>query len=84
MASEIEVGKLAQELQGPVFRRLFYVDADAALEAAGLNAGEIPAGLLNTLKGLSLHELGFVARVNRELKEGVSEEELPSMLRMPV
>lgn len=69
MDSAEEVGRLADALQDPVFRRRFSVDADAALEEADLNAEGIPEALLNTLKGLSLHELGFLARVNHELRD---------------
>lgn len=69
VGSAEEVGRLADALQDPVFRRSFTVDPDAALANADLNAGEIPEALLNTLKGLSLHELGFLARVNHELRD---------------
>lgn len=62
-----EVERLFAELQNPAFRKSFYLDADAAMETAGLNANQIPAELMNTLKGLSHLELGVIARVNREL-----------------
>jgi hypothetical protein len=62
-----EVERLFAELQNPAFRKSFYLDADAAVETAGLNASQIPAELMNTLKGLSHLELGVIARVNREL-----------------
>jgi hypothetical protein len=57
VASAEEVERLTAELQKPMFRKSFYLDADAAMTAAGLDASEIPAELVNTLKGLSLLEL---------------------------
>lgn len=84
VASAEQVGRLADTLQDPVFRRLFSVDADAALDAAGLNAGEIPTGLLDTLKGLSLLELGLMARVTRELKDKLSDEDWQAIAMGPL
>lgn len=75
MASAEEVSKLADALQDPIFRRLFSVDADAALQSAEIDASEIPGGLLDSLTGLSLLELGFMARVTRELRDTLSEED---------
>jgi hypothetical protein len=79
-----EVGKLADELQKPVFRRQFSVDADDALDGAGLDASEIPAGLLDTLKGLSLVELGVMARMTRELKDTLSEDDWQAIAMGPL
>ena len=81
VASSEEVGKLADALQQPQFRRAFSMNADAAMEGASIDAAEIPADLLNTLRGLSLLELGVIARVNREL-EGLKGNDV--MIQMPV
>jgi hypothetical protein len=84
VASAEEVGKLADKLQDPVFRRLFSVDADAALGWAELNAGEIPEGLLDTLRGLSRGELGLMARVTHELREKLSDDEWQAIAMGPL
>lgn len=63
-----QVERLFAELQRPKFRKSFYLDADAAMKAEGLQPDQIPAELLDTLRGLSLLELGVIARVNNELQ----------------
>jgi hypothetical protein len=81
--SETEVDKLRVAIQKPTFRRAFYDDPSSALKSEGIDAGQIPEGLLETLRGLSVGELGLIARVTHELEaEGLVGDEI--MLRMPV
>ncbi|HJU57198.1 MAG TPA: hypothetical protein VJ774_00460 [Actinomycetota bacterium] len=73
---------LAQMLQQPAWRRRFHETPDEALGDIQ-NSEQIPQELLDTLRGLSLIELGAVARVTRELKDsGMAGDE--RMLRMPL
>jgi hypothetical protein len=53
------------------------------MEEEEIDEAQIPAGLLETLTGLSRHELGLVARVTHELEvEGLIGE--PVMMRIPL
>ena len=81
-----DVGKLFEALQEPAFRRAFSENAEEAMRhhVPPINMGGIPDALLNTLKGLSLHELGLVARVNHELSEGLSDDERAIMVNGPL
>jgi len=81
-----DVGKLFEALQEPAFRRAFSENAEEAMlhHEPTINMDGIPVALLNTLEGLSLHELGFVARVNHELSEGLSDEERQMMVLGPL
>lgn len=80
-----DVGKLFEALQEPAFRRAFSENAEEAMgQVPTINIDGIPVALLNTLAGLSLHELGFVARVNHELNEGLSDDERQMMVQGPL
>jgi hypothetical protein len=81
-----DVGKLFEALQSPTFRRAFSESAQEAManQQPPINMAAIPDALLDTLQGLSLQELGFIARVNRELWEGLSEAEREMMLNGPL
>ena len=81
-----DVGKLFEALQEPAFRREFSENAEEAMlhHDPTIDIAGIPVALLNTLEGLSLHELGFVARVNHELNEGLSDEERQMMVLGPL
>lgn len=78
-----EIEKLRVALQRPTFRRSFYDDAFQALQEEGIDASVIPDGLITTLRGLSVHELGLVARVTHELEvEGLVGHE--GLLQIPL
>lgn len=66
MGSEDAVAEIAQELQMPAFRRHFFESPEEAVGELP-HGSELPPALLDTLKGLSLLELGVVARISREL-----------------
>jgi len=83
VSAEDEVEKLAEALQAGPFRAAFSHDPEGAMDGAGIDASLIPAEFIDTLKGLSLQELGVISRTTRELRDkGMHHES--SLMRMPL
>jgi hypothetical protein len=62
------VSRLATEvLARPTTRRSFATDPLGTLERAGIDAHEIPEGVLDTLSDMSYEELGIVGSVTQSL-----------------
>jgi hypothetical protein len=79
-----ELQKLSDLLADDDLRRAFYLDPDDTMAEAGVDTSVIPAGLLDTLKGLSHLELGVVSRTNTKLRGRLKDDELRLIIMFPV
>ncbi|HEY7659372.1 MAG TPA: hypothetical protein VIC58_02100 [Actinomycetota bacterium] len=80
MGAEEAVDQLATMLQDPTYRRQFVKNPDEALGQIA-DAELIPEELVSSLRGMQLGELGFVARVNNELRNLKGN---PVIIQMPL
>lgn len=73
--------RLAEELAGSKFRAALREDPADAVKSAGIDADDLPDGLLGALGLMSDEELQIAARVQLSLKRSVSQR-LPDPLQV--
>lgn len=64
-----ELEKLVKVISDPATRRSFAKDAEGTLERAGVRAGALPKGLIDSLAELAPAELRLVSHLNATLLE---------------
>ncbi len=83
MSAEEEVEKLAIAMGKGQFRARFSHDPDGAMDSEGIDASQIPADFINTLKTLSHGELNVIAHTTGTLRDKGMQNE-PSIMMMPL
>ncbi len=73
-----ELKKLGEVISDANRRKKFAADPSKALADEGINPAGIPAGVLNTLSGLSAEELRLLADVNASLSAAKVPHEVRS------
>jgi hypothetical protein len=78
----LELEKLGDLLADPRTRKDFFLNAEEAMEEAGIDRGGIPDALVDALQELDYGELGALSRVNRKLLDAGFSGSV--MLKWPV
>jgi hypothetical protein len=65
-------------------REAFHLNAEETMKNANIEASLIPQGLINTLKELSVPDLGVVSGANVKLRDRLTSAEKPKIVQFPV
>jgi hypothetical protein len=79
-----ELVKLSALLADVNKRQQFHLNAEQTMKQANIDASVIPQGLIDTLKGLSLTNLGVVSDANVKLRGNLTAADLMQIVQFPV
>lgn len=79
-----ELVKLSDLLKDENQRKAFHLNAEETMKGAGIDASVIPQGLIDTLKALSVSDLGVVSDANITLRGKLTSAEKLKIVQFPV